>query len=207
MSIKKRGQFYIVAALIIIIAVVGIATVSNRVIIKKTPQNIYLMSDVFKMNGERIIKSSIYNNNNVETAIEGFLGNYSTYLKENTQMDFYLVIIYGDINDANKITGKIYSRGSLGEVGVSFGGQAPITIQGGTTIEQDIEDLEVIQNTDGKTVTISFEKNGKSYTISDIRVLEDNNFIYVMTTSEDFNDYVSGNLPLTGQLIKIKEVN
>lgn len=194
MEIKiKKAQFYIISAVIIIFIILSLASVSNYVSVKPQPTKILNLGDVLQQEGEHVLENAQYNKGNVEQNIKAYLDLFSKYLEQNTQEDFNLVIIYGDINASN-ITGRVFTRSSLGKVTLDVGGQS-FGAQGGTEVAVNPATVHVNDIAAGKkAVNITIETDGVNIT-SVLPVLEDNNFMFVMTTSDGFNKYVKESYP------------
>lgn len=188
----KRGQFYIIAAVIIIVVVLSLAAVTNYVRTKDKPKRFYNIGDILNMNGISIVQNAIYTKQSVNQVIEDYLQLFKNYLETNTEEDFNLVIIYGD-QASGKITGKVFSRGSLGQV--TFGiGDASFVASGGDEI--NVQNQTITVNNADNTVNVTVTEGDKTYVLGPFKLLDDqNNFIYVMTTSQGFNRYVQTNAP------------
>jgi hypothetical protein len=114
---EKRGQFYIVAAIIIIGVILGFVTMSNYAVAIPKPAKVYDLSGQLSLESGQVIDAAIYNGTqDVNTAIDNFAQNFSNYANQYGN-DTELVFIYGDdkniyvasyseINDTTFITGN-----------------------------------------------------------------------------------------------------
>ena len=191
---KKRAQFYIISAVIIIFIIMSLASISNYVYVKKQPEKTVSLTDVLKIEGEKIVENAEYNKGDLNTNIESYLNLFKNYLEENTQEDLSLVIIYGDIN-LNNVQGQVFTRASTGNVNLDLGGDLISVAQGSRIEVNPATDIEVKGiSSQEKTVSLTIGEGAESMTAT-IPLLEDNNFVFVMTTSDGFNRYVKESFP------------
>ncbi|MEM0465725.1 MAG: hypothetical protein QXW97_03440 [Candidatus Pacearchaeota archaeon] len=119
--INKRGQFYILAAIIIIVALTGLTTVSTIATTKPKPRNILSMNSELKEEGFRLIdyglfindpnKDFIYYLNNF---IEVYYPNY--FLKKTDKSN--IIIVYGNKSD---LYATQYETASIGNIRANIG--------------------------------------------------------------------------------------
>jgi len=119
---NKRGQFYLIAAIIIIGALIGVVTVTNFAITRQSADEIkvYQLSQELKLESEQVINYGILTSS-LDTALSDFTKEYSSYIG-NKDNDIYF--IYGD---KKSITVIGYVSTDTGSVGLDFGGN-PVTI-------------------------------------------------------------------------------
>jgi len=139
---NKRGQFFLVAALVIVGIIIGLATVYNTTTTSREDITVYDLADEVNYEGARVLESGTFNDlNNIE--IEGNIEDLIEFYSETNQNhEFYG--IYGDEEDLTLI---FYETSDTGSVGVSVGG-SPI-------------DVEPVGQTKGKKADIEhgYEKN------------------------------------------------
>lgn len=129
---NKRGQFYIIAAVVIIIAVLGIVGVTNYAKTKTDQVQTYQISKELNLESESVVNYGIFNKKDLSTVLSTFATNYSQYIGQ--QSDIYF--LYGD-QQIVKVIG--YTSQSQGTIGIDFGGsQTVLTIQGRQLTSQDI---------------------------------------------------------------------
>jgi len=172
----KRGQFYIIAAIIIILVVLGMAGISNYVSVVEEPVEFYELGENLELEGAWLIDNGIYNEENITRRVGEFAGNFTNYLAE-TGEDFELVIVYGDEKESCYIT---YTKGSKGTIDV--GGEVEYQTEGLTISPPECE-LNKPQ------ITIPFSE--KQYQVD---VKENENFLFIISTSEGFEKYVYSNI-------------
>ncbi len=69
---QKRGQFYIIAAVLIALIIITLTGMTTYAVIKSKPKTIYSLSSDLKKEGPRIVDFGIYKNNNLSGVIENF---------------------------------------------------------------------------------------------------------------------------------------
>lgn len=174
MKRSKKAQFYIIASIILILIILGMAGVSNYVTVAEEPVKFYELGENLELEGAWIIDYGIYNQKNINETVQKFAEEFSDYLSQ-TGSDFELVIIYGDQDLSCTQT---YSRGVTGEINTG-GGNVPIE---GVILSDPI-------CTTGSEITIPF--SDKEYEVS---VKDNENFLFIISSSEGFEDYVYSNI-------------
>jgi len=132
---KKRGQFYLIGAIIVIAAIIGFAAVSN-VVTKKSSIKIYDVKDELQIEGGEVLE---YRVTKGEPKTEDFIKEYQEY-QDTIGEDRELYFIYGNIKKIYIIsiteifvTTKIVGQGSVSSP-VSVQGKEEITPEGGEVI-------------------------------------------------------------------------
>jgi hypothetical protein len=143
---KKRGQFYLAAAMIIIVVIVGFVGVSN--FLRKTePVRIYYLKDELGIESNQVLDHGVYNEFNstqMNNLLRDFTQNYSGYVESG----FSLYFVFGN---KEQLTVAGYRDLVTGEISVEHGGEIStlqITqgIYNATTYEPEANatDIEVI---------------------------------------------------------------
>ena len=108
---KKRGQFYLVAALVIIGLVIGLSAVYNTIKVSQEDKTIYFLYEEVNTESSRFIDQGVYNSlsqQEIETRLVTLIRSYSATSPEN---DF--LTVYG-----NKTKARVYlysqNQGSIG---------------------------------------------------------------------------------------------
>lgn len=185
---SRKAQFYILSAIIIIFILIGLAVVTNYVSVREKPEKFYDIGDALKLEGIRVVEYSEYNNTNVETQIKNYVDLYEQYLTKNPDEKFSFIIIYGSIT-AGTVKAINYTAQSSGGISLNFG-ETVTGIKTGTKLSQNQVILNV--NPDNTVnVTLTSEENS---VLAKVPVFPDNNFAFVLTTSEGFNDYIQASL-------------
>lgn len=96
---NKRGQFFIVAALIIVMIMGGMANVATYAIIKSEPKAIQSISDDLKQEAPRIIDYGVYNKTNLNDLLINFANStFAFYFLERTDYSNVSFIIGNKTN-------------------------------------------------------------------------------------------------------------
>lgn len=118
---NKRAQFYIIAALLIIVAISGLMTISTYAIANEEPQDFELISSGLNIEGSKIVDFGILNNSNPQDIIEDFTKNkFAPYFLQKTE-NANLLFIYGN---KESLYGIRYKPEITGTISASIGGQA-----------------------------------------------------------------------------------
>lgn len=180
MSMKKRGQFYLLAAAIIIGFLISLSVAYNSVVSSKNSQRFFDLAENLEREGVSIVSYGVYNNQGIDNLIQNFTELFSSYL-ENTDKDLNFVILTGDTTNV-KI--RQLNKTSLGQTKVYIGNTLSIT-------ENIVNKVIVSGNIDPRTNTISFElANGVK---KNITINPGQNFIFVLAKGEGAEKYVQTN--------------
>jgi len=192
---NNKAQFYLIAAMIIIFIVVGFAGISTQVGVKKEPQKFYDVGQILKSEGIQVVDNTNYNPGaDLNTNVGTYLDLFANYTNNNINEDFTMIILYGDVVSGN-ISATGYSRTSGGGVTYYLGGEtAPLSVQSVGPLNRTQYIYEV--NPDS-TVDITLIGETENITIT-LPVLSDNNFMFAMTTSSGFNQYIQSSQDVTG---------
>ncbi len=94
--LNKKGQFYLLASIIIVGILIGLVTVQNYSF-EKSISRVDDFADELRIEGEKVLD---YDKKNGANEFENFAKNYSEYIGESIKIYF----IFGDLNDV-----KVYS--------------------------------------------------------------------------------------------------
>jgi len=173
----KRGQFYIIAAVIIAIIILSITGLTNYVTVKEEPASFYDLGTNFGQEGPVVVNYGVYNSLVISDVVKRFTDAYSDYMALTGEQEFNLVVIYGNNRQATKTT---YTRASTGEVETDLG-----TIPVSNAITSVTEPIPTGQS------SIDVRIQEKDY---NFKLKENENFLFVMTTSKGFENYVEENI-------------
>ncbi len=114
----KRGQFYIVAAIIIVLAISGIMSLSTYAVAKPSPKTIYDLSSDLKKEGTRIVDYGIYSKENVKKLMDDFTDKeFAPYFLQKTN-NANVLFVYGN---ETELYGVRYDTVSTGTVSATIG--------------------------------------------------------------------------------------
>lgn len=99
---KKRGQFFLLAAVIISVVVLSLGVTTNQAIFSEEPKNFYDFSYEVKREVSAVSEYEVYSNIDDSTNLDDFVDALSEDIKERSpESDF--VFIYGDEDESLKI--------------------------------------------------------------------------------------------------------
>jgi hypothetical protein len=188
-----RAQFYIMAAVVIVIIIASIAGISNFARTEKQPEKFYSLSEMADEEGWQVMSNTIFQQmlnqgKGVNENLKKFLDLFAQYVDQNTQEDISLIFIYGDVS-LGQISGEVYTRSSQGDVNVFLGDKKiDVGISKRIISTEGMDSFKVYQSGDQRFINVSL--NGINQTIP---LIEGNNFLFVMTTSSGLNQYVTDN--------------
>ena len=112
---NKRGQFYIIAAIFILMILFGMTTVTTYAIVKPEPRTIEDLSNELSREGYHIVEHGIYNEKDLNVLIEQFIGeDIGNYLLKTTK-NVNIVFVYGN---REKVYSLTYLKANTGNIGV-----------------------------------------------------------------------------------------
>ena len=116
--LNKGGQFYLIAAIIIVAVLISFVTVRNFAVTRNTEQSIklYDLSKELNLEGESVINYGIFNNKNIDSVLDDFARDYGEYISDK-ENDVYF--IYGDTKNVDVIG---YVSVVQGRIGLDIGG-------------------------------------------------------------------------------------
>ncbi len=165
---NKKGQFYLVAAIIIVMIISGIASVKTYAVITSEPKNIQEISRELKEESPRIVDYGIYNDKEIKNIIENFDSNFSEYFLKKTE-NANIVFIYGNRTELYSLQ---YNNFSTGSVFATVGGSAPTW--GSESTIANITDI----TPSGNSVNVSILNRNFSFNITN------NEMFYFVITQE-----------------------
>ena len=176
----KKAQFYLIAAAIIIALVISASAMVNYVQVKEKPKKFYDLSTNLGLEGTNLIKYGLYENKNIDLLIQNFTDIYAKYMQTGAE-EANLIIISGNLSN---ITVRMINKTSTGDVKVRLGNDDAAIVYSGN--EDNIlvwagQDLSA-----NPTISLNFSQGfTQNYTLT-----PGQNFIFVLTKSKDFEQYV-----------------
>ncbi len=171
---NKRGQFYIVAAIIIVVVIAGIASVKTYAIVKPKPRSIESMGSELKEESFRIVEYGIYKKENMTSLLNNFTSNYSEYFLKKTN-NANVIFVYGNKSDlysakydtanTGRITATIGTQGAGWSMDTSFTNRTKLNVLGDSvTVTIFNKDYSFdIKNNEMFYFVIVEEKEGEVY--------------------------------------------
>lgn len=157
----KKGQFYLIAAVVIIVVLFGLTAATNYLYKKPDLVSYYDISRELGTESEQIINYGIAND---DAEIDEILLNYSKIyaeqIKQSEDSDFYF--IYGDETSIKVIA---LTEQNIGSISLNFGGDPiniPITEYGAESEDFDVEGDNVMVDIGGTNYPFDI-KEGQNF--------------------------------------------
>lgn len=166
---NKRGQFYIIAAMIIIAVIIGFASISNYAKTKKNPR-IYDLGKELGIETGYVYDYGVYNETDINSLINHWSDVYLNYTKDQEVIEKW-IFVYGK---ENELTAMVFFSAETGSVSI---GRSEIIV---SEIKKKI--IEDVMETGGN---ISIEFQGFSY---NFKLEKGENFFFIISSKE----YVAG---------------
>ncbi len=170
----RRAQFYIVAAVIISMVVIGLAVVVNQARKEKTPKTFSDLIEQLGLESSKVIDYGVKGDVDVLSTLDKFAIDYGSYI---TSEDTNLIFIYGDENTVNAI---VYGYGEQGEIGITIG-------EGGSSITIREETKQVYNDIDISDEQITIPLGEQEYTFD---LQKGKNFFFVIKKELEEGDIV-----------------
>lgn len=116
---NKRGQFYLVAAIILVFLISGMTSVTTYAVLKPKPKTLYSMSSELKEESIRIIDYGIYNTIDINQTLSDFTDEkFGPYFLKKTG-NSNVVFLYGNATDVYSVQ---YNETDTGLISATLGG-------------------------------------------------------------------------------------
>ena len=187
MRYNKRGQFYLIAAVVIIGVLIGLAVVTNFVIERKAYDKFIDIHDELRLESENIINHGVFDDDDdVAILLENFAEQYAQYIGEENDVLF----VYGD----EETLSANASRAS-GETGPYVHWVSLFSVQSSVSLVIGGRNLPIEVNTAGiETDTLSLGVGDEDFIISvgdtnyEFELTEGKNFFFVIRQPGDGGD-------------------
>jgi len=175
---NKKAQFYLIAAVIIVMVVIGLSGITNYSKSTKKPVKFYDLSSELSEESSRVIDYGIYSG---KDKIEDFIDyNLIEYAKEK-EIGAEFVFVYGNTQSAKIAT---YTIGGVGKISFDFGStHTAKEIQGYSSKK------EAVSGVNGVNVQVKILE--KYYTFPPLE--NQQNFYFVIVKEKDKETYVATN--------------
>lgn len=165
---NKRGQFYIIAAIIILVVVAGIISVKTYTNTTPKPRTVEGMGSELKEESFRVVNYGIYNSKNLTEYLNKFTDSYADYFTKKTN-NANIIFVYGN---RTFLYGAKYESVSTGKITANIGSGVA-----GWSMDTTIVNRTRITPS-GETVTVTIFN--KDYTFD----LKDNEMFYFVIVQE-----------------------
>jgi hypothetical protein len=174
---NKRGQFYLIAAIIVIGIVLTSVTAVNYVRTKKEKYPIYNIGDIVNFETAEILNYGLYSGSNLSLLMEDWIINYTAYGSKSLTGDW--LFLYGVKDSSGKIelNALIINESTSGTISFDFGSESSVTYPQSDSNIIKIIGLENQINPSTNEITINILGNDYIFKIN-----EGQNFYFVITT-------------------------
>src|SRR3989344_7241072 len=173
---NQRGQFFLMAAIIIAGILFGITSITNVARGGSEQRAFYDLSEEVNFETKRVLDYGVYNEKDLDSLLEGFLIEYADYIAQEK-----VLFVFGNKDSVN-LTGIFFnSNGAIGSQGISTGGVA--TIIPIHAISQEVANVTVIDHN-----KVSVEIDEVKYYFN---LRSGENFFFVIMKEENDGTFVA----------------
>jgi len=178
---SKKGQFYLVAAILIVLAISGIASVKTYTSIKSEPRKIQDIGSELKEETTRIVDYGIYSKQNLTRVLNNFTDSeFAPYFLKKTE-NTNIVFIYGDANELYSVQ---YTPEYTGTIYATLGG----VYSEWPTIGTYVNRTKITDNNGDKIVNVNILNRN-----FDFEIKENEMFYFLITQEKEGEIYVERN--------------
>ncbi|HIG52272.1 TPA: hypothetical protein EYQ19_02555 [Candidatus Pacearchaeota archaeon] len=173
---NKRGQFYIIAAVIVVGIVVGLSSTVNSAVVGGEREQFYDLADEINYETKQVIDYGVFNSLEIDNLLIGFLGKYADYISKEQ-----VLFLVGDSEVVTAYSFIEQNVGSFGLISTDPSSYSSITIQeiGSVTAYVSLDpDLGIV------TATVE----GIDYIFN---LEEGENFFFVIIQTEEEERFVA----------------
>ncbi len=177
MEIYKKGQFYLIAAIIIITVIVGVATITNYATTRRKPVRFYDLSEEIN---EEAYRTSGYMLVKEEDVMQDFSEKAAQYVQEDVD-DF--IIVSGNENNVSVTS---YTKEDQGEITIRKGDQQ-FTVSSRRDFISSSKSLDSSAGSGKGNIEVGLV--GESYSFN---LQQGQNFLFVLVKRTEQETHVSG---------------
>ena len=189
LRMNNRGQFYLLAAVIIITGMVGIVTITNTATKSTTDSSeiVFEISQELRSETAKVVDYGIYNNAYTDSLAEAWTEEYTGYTKDKAEITEWL-FVYGNRSGMKLIN---YTRHNSGTISTNLGNSRvstktkPVLVKGkrGITVTELTQEIRV---KDPLGIERKFKlQPGENFYFVLAKVSED---VYIETNSDDLEN-------------------
>jgi len=169
---QKKGQFYLIAIILIIVIIFGLVNASNKVVTQQKPTKFYDLSKDYEAETSKVVDYGIYNKYSPSVNITEKIKNITeTFRKSsfNKNYNYGLIFLYGNTTDLQQVPIGIETIQS--PISYELATDSPTAIQ--TTSQTELTTKEYTRT--GNIIEVKFLDNTYSFTLT-----EEDNFYFVV---------------------------
>jgi len=172
---KKRGQFYLIAAVVIIMIILSLSTVSNYLITRKTPVKFYDLGEELGEESGRVVDYGVYSEEDISVLMSNFSDTFAEYSSETE-----LIFVFGNKSSMSIIAFSSEETGEITIIGDSF--SATVGAETELTRSEDSFNPGSV----GDEINVSIKE--KTY---DFNLREGENFFFILTKESGEETHVT----------------
>ena len=170
---NKRGQVFLMAAIIIVGVIVGVSSISTDALVGDSNEAFYDLSEEVGFETKRVLDYGVLNQNNAFSEVEGFFLEYQDYIAREQ-----VVFVVGDSTNMK----VYYFSDNGGEVGISTGGDDSTF----NILITDFGGWDADVNAYGTSVEVVIDEISYEFILRDGQ-----NFFFVIIKHEDEEKFVA----------------
>lgn len=169
---QKRGQFFLIAALITVGILFSLTSTMNEARTSAQNEAFYDLSSEIKSEGSQVINYGVYNRQDSSGLLASFLEEYAAYIAQDR-----VLFVFGN---EEELSGFSFATGLRGSVGIVTGGGETVI-----PIREVTRESAVISSANGE---VNVMISGVTYRFS---LREGENFFFVIIKERDDESFVS----------------
>jgi len=180
-SMNKKAQFYLVAAIIIVMILAGIASIKTYAIAKAEPRKIKDISSELKEETTRIIDYGIYSAVDLPDLLNRFDEEFSEYFLKKTE-ETNIIFVYGNQTQLYSVQ---YDTQYTGAVVASIGAASPTWEASEPIVKRDL--IDSTEYADGILTVTILERD------FEFDIKEGEMFYFLITQQRDGETFIEKN--------------
>lgn len=177
---NKRGQFFLIAAIVAVGALFGLTATLNTAVAGGSQKPFYSLSDEIGFETKRVIDHGVYYSRDTNNLIKGFLLNYTDYIADEKAL-----FIFGDWQGSHVLTGLRFDNSAGGNVGIATG-----ALPGSIPIELSLTTEALVQQCEGNPEKVCVTIEGID-AVYEFDPLPGQNFFFVIIKEENDERFVA----------------
>jgi len=178
----KKGQFYIIVAVALVVVIAGIITITNYATTAKRPAKFYDLSEDLGIESEKVVTYGIYKEGYTGRVIEEFADSYSDYFDQMAGKG-EKVFVYGNENNISML---VYTNVTKGRISLGLGKDSPVYLDVEGKDKKRTSLIPIMLPRLGEDIVINITNKEYKFTLS-----KGENFYFVLTKKIGNDTYVT----------------
>ena len=120
---EKRGQFYIIAAVILVGIIIGFAALRTAIREEREITRVYDLGQELNIETGNVYDYGVFRGENIDDKIQEWASDYAEYAQGQEVEDW--ILVYGN---ENEVTPIVFTTEVSGEIGLEIGG-SPVNVE------------------------------------------------------------------------------